>query len=334
MKKVSVVIPVFNGEDFISETIKSVINQSYSNWELIIVDDGSTDDSERIIKEYISEKISYIKRPSTRKKGGNACRNIGIEAATGEYIIFLDADDLLAEYCLEQRIQWLSTHDEVDFAVFNMYRFYDDVENKKVHTILDVNDPLPSFLGLNCLWQTSAPIWNRNFIKNNKFNENYSRLQDPELIIRCLKLKNIRFTLVKDSKPDIYYRMVTQKNRSNLNVKRKVPSNYYNAFEQFIMDFYPIKETGIYFEKSKRSLFLLLSQQHLFANNSSNIPRYKSLVQRLDYKMNLADKLMYKFSIYNKLLLKMRNRFLQSICARYIKYELSRIWGNIYISYK
>lgn len=334
MEKISIVVPIFNGEDFISETIKSVINQSYSNWELIIVDDGSTDDSERIIKEYISEKISYIKRPSTRKKGGNACRNIGIEAATGEYIIFLDADDLLAKYCLEQRIQWLSTHDEVDFAVFNMYRFYDDIKNKKIHTILDVNDPLPSFLGLNCLWQTSAPIWNRNFIKNHKFNENYSRLQDPELIIRCLKLENTRFTLVKDSEPDIYYRIVTKKNRSNLNAKRKVSSNYNDAFEQFIMDFYPIKENYNCFEKSKRSLFLLLTQQHLFSNNNSNIPKYKSLVQRLGSKMTLTDMFIYECSIHNKLLSGMKNKLLQSICARYVKYELKRIWGNIYVSYQ
>lgn len=334
MKKISIVVPVFNDEDFISETINSVINQSYSNWELIIVDDGSTDSSEEIIKGFISEKISYTKRPSTRKKGGNTCRNIGIEIATGEYIIFLDADDLLAEYCLEQRIKWLSTHEKVDFAVFNMYRFYDKIENKKVHTMLDVKDPLPSFLGLNCLWQTSAPIWNRKFITNNKFNENYYRLQDPELIIRCLKLKNIRFKLVKDSKPDIFYRIVTKKTKNSSNSQRHVPSNYYNAFKQFIMDFYPIKENGIYFEKSKKSLFLLLTQQHLLAGNSSNIPQYKNLVHRLEYKMTIADKIMYKLYICNKLLPIMRNKLLQSFYSRYVKYELSRIWGNIYISYQ
>ena len=89
---VSVIIPCYNGEKFIGEAIESVINQTYKNWELIIVDDGSTDNSKIIIKQYCSdERIRYIQHK--KNKGIPATRNTGIKASKGEYIALLDQDD-------------------------------------------------------------------------------------------------------------------------------------------------------------------------------------------------------------------------------------------------
>lgn len=91
--KVSIITPCYNGKRFLAETIESVLAQTYTNWEMIIVDDGSTDGSADLIKEYVNRdsRIQYIKQ----ENGGSAsARNTGISAASGRYFAFLDADDI------------------------------------------------------------------------------------------------------------------------------------------------------------------------------------------------------------------------------------------------
>ncbi|MDB0061197.1 FkbM family methyltransferase [bacterium] len=88
----SIIIPSFNRADLISETLDSVLNQTYRYWECIIVDDGSTDFSSEIISKYLEldNRFKYLERPKDRLKGPSACRNIGLQNAKGEYVIFLD----------------------------------------------------------------------------------------------------------------------------------------------------------------------------------------------------------------------------------------------------
>jgi glycosyltransferase involved in cell wall biosynthesis len=96
--KVSVIIPTLNRAHIIKETLNSVQKQSYKNWECIIIDDGSTDGTDEIIQEYLNADLRfiYVHRPETRIKGAATCRNIGVENSTGDYIQFLDSDDLIA----------------------------------------------------------------------------------------------------------------------------------------------------------------------------------------------------------------------------------------------
>lgn len=96
----SIIIPVYNAERFIEETIKSVLNQTYKNYELIIINDGSTDSSHEICDYYSNkcDNIIYIKKENT---GVSDTRNLGINIANGEYLLFLDADDLLPNNVLE-----------------------------------------------------------------------------------------------------------------------------------------------------------------------------------------------------------------------------------------
>jgi glycosyltransferase involved in cell wall biosynthesis len=90
---VSVIMPAYNAEKFIAESIESVIAQSYNNWELLVVDDGSTDNSKRIIKDFCKkdERIKYFYQPNS--KPGRA-RNSALKRASGRYVAFLDADDV------------------------------------------------------------------------------------------------------------------------------------------------------------------------------------------------------------------------------------------------
>lgn len=122
---VSIVIPLYNAAAFLREMLDSILTQSYIHWELILVDDGSTDESIKIALEYEhrDSRITLCRRPDSILKGAPSCRNIGMDKAKGEYLIFFDADDYIAPYCLKQRVEYLNSHSEYDFAVFPMLAF-------------------------------------------------------------------------------------------------------------------------------------------------------------------------------------------------------------------
>ena len=104
---VSVITPIYNSENFLEEAISSVLNQTYSNWELILVDDASTDGSGKIAQKFYSEdsRITYEKLPENR--GPAVARNRAIELAKGEYIAFLDSDDFWAPDKLEIQVDFM-----------------------------------------------------------------------------------------------------------------------------------------------------------------------------------------------------------------------------------
>ena len=101
MKKISVIVPVYNVEKYLRKCLDSIIEQQYSNIEVIVVDDGSTDNSREIIKEYVSgnDKIKYYKK----ENGGlSDARNYGVQKATGDYICFIDSDDYIDKNLFER----------------------------------------------------------------------------------------------------------------------------------------------------------------------------------------------------------------------------------------
>ncbi|MDE6952375.1 MAG: glycosyltransferase [Erysipelotrichales bacterium] len=115
---VSIVTPCYNSENYIFETIESVINQTYSNWEMIIVDDISIDNSIEIIKKYC-EKDSRIKYYILEEKGGaSLARNKAIRESKGKYIAFLDSDDLWKEEKLEKQVKFMEENN-YDFTYHN-----------------------------------------------------------------------------------------------------------------------------------------------------------------------------------------------------------------------
>lgn len=104
---VTVIMPVYNAEAFVAEAIDSVLAQTYPSWELIVVDDGSTDASPEILKRHTDPRIVTIRQ---QNKGEGGARNTGLERAKGEYIGFLDADDMFLPTALEQFVAFLDGH--------------------------------------------------------------------------------------------------------------------------------------------------------------------------------------------------------------------------------
>jgi glycosyltransferase involved in cell wall biosynthesis len=126
---ISIVTPSYNSEKFISQTIESVVFQTYQNWEMIIVDDCSTDESFTIAKLY-SVGDARIKLFQMNKNSGTAaCRNKAIELSNGQYLAFLDSDDLWFPQKLEKQLRFMQEHD-CDFS-FTEYEHIDE-DGKKI----------------------------------------------------------------------------------------------------------------------------------------------------------------------------------------------------------
>lgn len=126
---VSIIIPAYNAGRFISETIDSVINQTYKDWELIIINDGSTDSTLNIIETY-SKKDTRISFVTKTNSGVSDTRNSGIDKAKGEFIAFLDADDVWLPENLQKKIDCLKSNSDVDFVFCNMLQADQNLQNQ------------------------------------------------------------------------------------------------------------------------------------------------------------------------------------------------------------
>lgn len=128
MTKVSVVIPVYNVEDYLEECLESIINQTLKDIEIICINDGSTDNSLKILEDY-AEKDGRIKIYSQENSGLSASRNQGIKLSRGEYIYFIDSDDYLELETL-QELYVMSKSLDLDILIFKLINFYDDTREK------------------------------------------------------------------------------------------------------------------------------------------------------------------------------------------------------------
>lgn len=124
MEKISIITPVYNCEKYLRHTIESVINQTYPNWELIIIDDASTDNSLQEAMRYAKQDKRIQVHQYIYNQGVSICRNTGIKNATGDYVAFLDADDLWAADKLEKQLAFMKTHN-ADFS-HTAYAFMND----------------------------------------------------------------------------------------------------------------------------------------------------------------------------------------------------------------
>src|SRR5689334_13114668 len=125
MELISIITPVFNRAHLLNETWESIKNQTYPNWEWIVVDDGSTDSSFSLISEIAKadRRVKLYSRSPELIKGPSSCRNYGVKLSQGMYLIFLDSDDLLNASCLKFRASIMSQNSSLDFSIFSMQCF-------------------------------------------------------------------------------------------------------------------------------------------------------------------------------------------------------------------
>lgn len=180
---ISVIIPTYNREALISESLNSLLKQTYENWECIIVDDGSTDNSKKIIQEFVSADIrfKFVERPKKLKKGANSCRRLGLEYTNGVFIKWLDSDDLLHPATLEIQLN------QIIKGKFDVVFCNSVVYNHDFSKVIKIgwsknfysDDPIKDYLLEKLSWSTPSGLWRKQqVLKLNPFSENISNSQE------------------------------------------------------------------------------------------------------------------------------------------------------------
>lgn len=185
---ISIIIPTYNRAHLIGETLDSISNQTYHNWECIVVDDGSVDNTSDVVNEFIrrDNRFQYHQRPKQKIKGPNSCRNFGFKLSKGEYIQWFDSDDLYFDNALENYIN--NFDNKVDLVVAKVDKI-DSVTKFKIgeNRILSNSLITDYFVG-KITFYVCGPLWKRSFlnIQSELFDENIMNLDDWDFNLRML----------------------------------------------------------------------------------------------------------------------------------------------------
>lgn len=233
MPRVSVIVTTYNRREYLTETIQSILNQTYQDFELIVVDNYSNYDFFALIESFKSEKIIPFQNQNNGIIAVN--RNIGIKHAKGEYLAFCDDDDLWLPHKLEVQTLILKNNPQISLIGSNMITFFDNTINKvlskkKYKTCYNVS--LYSLMRFNSINLSTVLIRNIS-LKGIEFPEDYSLLavEDYSLWLQ-LKIKGMVLSVIREDL--VYYRFNTQSQFSanNININLK----YNHIYWKMIID--------------------------------------------------------------------------------------------------
>ena len=255
----------------ISETLESINKQDYGNLEIIVVDDGSSDPQWNTLKELASDRVRILER-TDGTKGPSRCRNLGAAESAGDYILFVDSDDVLAPWCLAQRMNEIAEWPGADFWVFPVMLFRQQPGDLAVcWNRLEGDDDVERFLRSDPPWHTSSPVWRREtFMTTGGFNENVMYGDDAELHARAL-LKGFAYRKFPKCLPDVFVRRGEEQRITNAQLPSLLASRQARLIEgtlmlrtsdadQHLVDIWE----GQYFVEGEELLFNLSnSDQHI-----------------------------------------------------------------------
>lgn len=304
---VSIVLPTYNRARLLSRAVKSILDQTYPNFELIVVDDCSTDNTEGVVKEFQDDRIRYIRHE--KNQGAPIARNTGIRAAKGKYIAFQDSDDVWCSTKLEKQVNafnsapidlgviytsfWLIDNDKEIMVPSSLVK---QTEGKIHNTLLAMN-----FVSLS-----SAIVKKECFVNVGMF-ENIPRFQDWELWLRISKyysFKHLSEPLVKvyrqsDSisrNTDVLIsarKYILSKHYAELSKNSKLLSKHYSDIGIFLCNKGDLKEGRKYFFKALsvhpcNARLLLWTIVSIFGSTTYN--KYSTFYKTLKNSRNLKHK--------------------------------------------
>ena len=256
----SIIIPTYNREKFIVKTIQSVISQTYTNFELIIVDDGSTDNTEKFVRNVKDNRIKFFKKENKER---GAARNYGTNKAKGDYITFLDSDDLLYSKYLEEANLFIASNNEIN--IFHQLFEVTNTSGKVIHSAnYSNNNVFKSLITKGNFMACQGMFLQKDFAKANLFNEDkkLAGSEDYELWLRISTSTNIIINpVITSALLQHLERSVVNININNL-IKRKELMLHYLFSNKLInsklLKYKRILKTGAY---SYISLHIALSKQ-------------------------------------------------------------------------
>ncbi len=225
---ISIVIPTFNRASFLGATLDSILGQSHTNWECLVVDDGSNDYSFELLEFYCQNdnRIQFFRRPMDHKKGANSCRNFGFRLSKGAYINWFDSDDIMHPDFLKKKIENLSMSGAYcsicKFKTFNIKQSeMVFINNSKVGSKNIIENII---IGKYAV-PTHAPLWKKEYLDTIElFDENLSISQDLDFHLRALPF---------DGDIDITDQFLFYIRKGHDNITSELYSNTFKHFDSF-----------------------------------------------------------------------------------------------------
>lgn len=188
---ISVIIPVYNREILIKETLDSILRQTYQHWECLIIDDGSTDNTIDIVRKYTDSDTRfhlYI-RPEQQNKGPNSCRNYGFNLCKGDFIKWFDSDDIMYPNLLAEQILTVNYVSDITVCKLERVNLVNDqiINYNNIHSKNLISD----YLVGKVAFYVCGPLWKKSFLLNQDelFDNNISNLDDYDFNLRMLYQK-------------------------------------------------------------------------------------------------------------------------------------------------
>lgn len=266
--KVSVVLPTHNRANILEKSLQSVVNQTYRNLEIIVVSDGSTDNTDTLLSEYKTSdsRINYISYHPN--KGGNHARNVGIKNATGDFIAFLDDDDEWVPEKIHLQIQEFMKNPKVGLIYTGAEIIYNKNKLSYKSTPKKFGDLSKDILISNYIGSTSSVMVKTSILAvSGEFDEKLKAQQDYDLWIRICQLTSIGFV----SKPLLKYHNYNSTKQISDDLEKYVDSIVYiNKKYEYLYK----KVDDIIKVKHRQSSYMFLSTKSLRNNNPKVARRY------------------------------------------------------------
>lgn len=305
----SIIVPVYNVEKYLNECIKSILNQTFNNYELILINDGSTDESKKICQLYESNsKVCFI---DINNSGVSNARNVGLKQAKGEYVLFVDSDDCLKENALEKIDQELNQ--DIDLLIFSSEKIYTNAKKEKIlkNEFIEKNEALKLLLKNDYF---CGYVWNKVFkrkiINNNKLKFNTKIFMNEDLLF-CFNYINLLKNKIKTSSNILYEYRVRISSALNSTANEKNVSSI--LVYKYIFDNCDIQEVN-----NDAKLYYLRSYYKYKKNrNSFDINLINKIKKELKFKINVSERL--KMLIY-KFFPQLKTIFIKIIFIFYVPY--------------
>lgn len=315
MPKVSIIVPVYNTEKYLEKCLESLVNQTLSDIEVLVINDGSPDNSEQIIKKYEEKYPEIIKYFSKPNGGLSDARNFGIEKATAEYIGFVDSDDYI-ELDMYENLYNKAIEGDFDVTVCNLYMVYEDNDKRDVISS-SINNDIRNKGSLKELMTYVYPtawnkIYKKELLQNIKFKKNIW-FEDVEFMLRLFPSIN---SIGVVNKP--LYNYLQRENSITYTFNKKL----YNFIDNMegVIEYY--KENNLYDEYKEEIEYLYV--RYAFATFMKRLAKAKDKkIYKEGYRYAIT-KVKENFPEYRK------NKYLKQngLKGYYIKY-FNKMFANL-----
>ncbi len=315
MPKVSVIIPVYNGEKYIKQTLFSVFEQTFKDFEVILVDDGSQDKTKEILKKY-NKKIRYIYQEN---KGTAAARNTGIKAAKGEYIAFLDQDDLWLPQKLEEQVRILDKKPKVGLVFCGSFLLCEGRLIGFFHAKLGVTSTIPAkdvfnqLIEENFIPTLTVLLRKETFDKLGFLREDLVGTDDHEMWLRVAEY-GYRFEAVR-KKLAIYRIHPEAQSRRFKNMYQNTAKIYDQLLKRYRFDRVQKKKI----QQAKKRIYLNYKKGYYWAKSNELLRKGKYLKARQLFLKGFGYNCRSPKAIFNLILYSLSPRLLGGAYSCFIK---------------